>query len=523
MIWAQKDFDDTGWEERASIVIDGRFWVRAGIVLDRQARRSDPLGLFVVSMGAFECYFDGQLIGRSGVLGRHRAEETPGKTVSYLAIPDTLAGPGRHVIALRVSSHFAAGKTKFFQFYVGDYFELVRKPLILTAYMYILAGIFFIVAVYYFFLFWQTREAVVVLVFSICCFLFFALILVEYLKFYVLYPYPYQYPRMSMIRWITVGLAVLIPYFFYLQFPFRRRFPYLGIYLGILALFVGIYFQDYDELSQTASLLMGLFSVIWVGRAARNRQKGSRTILIGLSVCALVVMLFYYDVSLFLSFGVIILVMLYLLARRMQEQKKAYDTSKLLSARLEAELLKKNIQPHFLMNTLTSLIDWVEEAPHMGVRFIELLAGEFEILSRIANQKQISVREEIELCKTHLEVMTFRKEVNYCWEEENVDPEELIPPALIHTALENGITHNLPLDDGRVVFRLVFENRPGSKRYILLTFGKPRKKHQPIVDGTGLQYMRARLEENYPSRWSLLSESIPRGWQTVITIYRPIL
>ena len=79
------------------------------------------------------------------------------------------------------------------------------------------------------------------------------------------------------------------------------------------------------------------------------------------------------------------------------------------STRLRLELLKKNIQPHFLMNTLTSLIDWIEETPKKGVLFIEALAKEFDLLNQIENQTLIPVSQEIALCRAHLEIMEYRE------------------------------------------------------------------------------------------------------------------
>jgi hypothetical protein len=36
--------------------------------------------------------------------------------------------------------------------------------------------------------------------------------------------------------------------------------------------------------------------------------------------------------------------------------------------------------------------------------------------------------------------------------------------------------------------------------------------------GTGMRYVRARLEESFPARWSLRSEAVAGGWASVIEI-----
>jgi hypothetical protein len=39
--------------------------------------------------------------------------------------------------------------------------------------------------------------------------------------------------------------------------------------------------------------------------------------------------------------------------------------------------------------------------------------------------------------------------------------------------------------------------------------------------GTGLRYVRARLEESFPGAWSLSQDAVPEGWETIIELRRP--
>ena len=190
------------------------------------------------------------------------------------------------------------------------------------------------------------------------------------------------------------------------------------------------------------------------------------------------------------------------------------------STRLRLELLKKNIQPHFLMNTLTSLIDWVEETPKKGVLFIEALAKEFDLFNQIENETLIPITQEIELCRTHLEIMEYRKEVTYRWEEEGIDPEEKIPPGILHTLLENGITHSLPLEDNSVRFKLIYAFNDKYKSYTFLTYAKNVRESNTLKkEGTGIKYVKARLTESYTTKWDFTSSPTNNGWKSCIKIY----
>jgi len=165
------------------------------------------------------------------------------------------------------------------------------------------------------------------------------------------------------------------------------------------------------------------------------------------------------------------------------------------------------------------LIDWVEESPKKGVLFIEALAKEFDLFNQIENQKLIPISQEIALCRTHLEIMEYRKEINYSWQEEGIDLEQKVPPAILHTLLENGITHSLPLEDNSIKFKLVFESNSHYKRYTFLTFAASVRQATSREDGTGLKYIKARLTESYHSNWGFTSEPTDHGWKNTLKIY----
>jgi LytS/YehU family sensor histidine kinase len=268
------------------------------------------------------------------------------------------------------------------------------------------------------------------------------------------------------------------------------------------------------------SYAMWVASVAVAVAAMVQKARGAGVVLAGLLVSAVVNYFLVYDFGLFICFTLIVLCMLYLHTIRVRALDNERQAAQLLSARLKLELLKKNIQPHFIKNTLTSMLDWVEESPAQGAVFIQALAREFDILNDIAEATLIPVGKEIELCQHHLRVMQFRKEIQYELEQSGIDPAEFIPPAIFHTVLENGITHSLPPADGRIRFQLSFERRGGRRQYRLLTcaHSRPEAKSSREGSGTGFRYIAARLTESYGEGWEFHSAAVPEGWLTSITI-----
>jgi len=517
-LWAQKHFDDSNWKDIRDNKGNQIFWVRAKLNL--KSLPDQKLGVIVHSFGAFEVYWDGILIGENGLIAKDGKPEVPGTETSCFLIPDSLTKLGIHQVSLRVTQSYEANINRGTDFHLGNYDELLKTPLLMMAFVNLMAGAFLIAAIYYLFLYVnKTKKEHTILIFAIICLMFFALLILEYIKFYVNIPYNRFYLRLELIGWLTFAIAVLVPLYFTIQFKFPKKAWLLCLqFVGLISVYI-INFRHYDQTAFLYSTLMWAATMIVVLFSIYRKEKGAVIVLVGLFVSVLIHQYVQDDFGLFLGFTIVILCMLYLHTIRTRLLEEEYESSLLLSSRLKLELIKKNIQPHFLKNTLTSLMDWVEESPKQGAAFIQALAGEFDIMNAIADKELIPIRQEIELCKTHLSVMHFRKEITYTWEDTGIDEEEQIPPALIHTLLENGITHSIPLDGSSIHFKLSYSVNKKYKAYSFQTKAKNRIKVNINSGGGGFGYVKARLTESYQNQWDFTSNEVPDGWLSTIKIF----
>lgn len=515
--WAETGYNDQGWRKEKGETGDQIFWLRSKVsILDTATR---PLGIEIYAFGAYDVYWDGLLIGHNGQFAIQGKAEIPGSATANFQLPPVASGKGVHLLALRATQAYSAAQ-RGVDVKIGYYADLLRMPLIMVSFMHLMAGAFLIASIYYFFLYLNSRrKEYAVLVFAVVCLLFFALLITEYVKFYIFMPYTRFYTRLEIIGWLTFSIAMLVPFYFTIQFNFKWKGALLGLLFSILIAIYLINFRHYDLTAMLYSLVMWITSTLVVLYAIFQKEKGGVIVLSGLLVSLLINKFLVYDFGLFICFTVIVLCMLYLHTIRARVIEEEYQSSLLLSSRLKLELIKKNIQPHFLRNTLTSLIDWVEESPAEGVRFITALAAEFDIMNAIADESLIPVNQEIELCKSHVAVMQFRKEIAYRWTASGIDDKELVPPALIHTMLENGITHSIPPANGEIGFHLHFERGEGYKQYTFKTTAQNRVINATGRKGNGVNYIKARLNESYGDAWTFNSEAIPEGWLTTIKIY----
>ncbi|WP_271767859.1 histidine kinase [Aquimarina algiphila] len=520
--WAAKDWNDEDWDERKAVLESGEvYWTRTPIDILKVSKPLHPYAIRPYIYGEYEVFWDGVMIGKNGNPGQEEALGPEGEMLTTFIIPSHLTEVGKHMLAIRSSIYYFPDHVGM-SVDIANYDDLLTERLIETSYMHIFAGAFLIASIYFLFLFLSNKKEYPMLIFSISCFLFFVLNLAEFITTYVPIHYAYHHIRLETKAALMFGISFLIPLYFSMQFPYPKRKFSLLVYAGVLFFIFFIKHNFLDFTTRNMAISMWVFSFGIVVYAVYKRKKGASLVVMSLLLSLLINFVTSFNIGLFVGFSLILLGMFYLLSHRIKEQRLAYETSLVQSTRLRLELLKKNIQPHFLMNTLTSLIDWIEEAPKKGVLFIEALAKEFDLFNQIENQTLIPIVQEIELCRTHLEIMKYRKEINYSWEEEGIDIAQKIPPGILHTLLENGITHSLPLDDNSIKFKLVFESNNDYICYTFLTFSANENEKQEInnrKEGTGLKYIKARLTESYQEQWDLTSVPTNHGWKNTIKIY----
>lgn len=518
--WSKKVWNDSNWKRRLSVVPDGQiFWSRTRIAILTAPEEFQSYVLEIDPYGEYEIFWDGVLIGKNGNPGQEAELPPEGELWLTYTIPSHLATEGEHVLALRLSNYYFPDHVGNYELTIADYRDLFTDMLIKTSYMHVFAGAFLIISVYFLFLFLNHRKEYPTLIFSVCCFLIFGLVITVFSKDYIPIHYSVHVIRLQIINTFLLGISFLIPCYFSMQFPYARRRWVLMIYAALL-IFIWLingHAFGLKTIGMVLSMLSFSFGVVAYG--VYQNMRGARLVLVTLLLSVAVFLTSGFVISLYTGMGLILLGMLYLLTLTIKAQRLAYESSLIQSTRLRLELLKKNIQPHFLMNTLTSLMEWVEEEPKKGVQFIEALAKEFDLFNQIEDQTLIPIEQEIALCRSHLEIMQYRKEINYTWTEEGIEPGEQIPPAILHTLLENGITHCLPLPDNSIQFKLLYESNSDFKCYTFLTFATISRPSSILKEGTGTRYIKARLTESYGTKWAFSSQPTEQGWKNTLKIY----
>lgn len=204
--------------------------------------------------------------------------------------------------------------------------------------------------------------------------------------------------------------------------------------------------------------------------------------------------------------------------RRQQAAVHAYQDEQIRSMRLELELLKANIHPHFMLNSINAATMWIKEDPATAEKLLHALSRELKQLLKIVGEKVIPIDEEIGICRMHLEVMSLRHDKCFTLRLEGIEAGERIPPMVFHTLVENGLTHGYAGREGGV-FILSRSEDEANIHFTLFNDGAAGNKSAES-GGLGLKYVRARLEEAYGPGWRLDSRAVAGGWAVSIAIQK---
>ena len=208
---------------------------------------------------------------------------------------------------------------------------------------------------------------------------------------------------------------------------------------------------------------------------------------------------------------------------RTRQQAAAAARAETLRAQAELKALRAQVNPHFLFNTLHSLLALVRRDPPAAEEALE----QFGDLMRYALRFQRELRDEVPLaeewafCTDYLALETLRLGSRLRLEA-SIDDEALsrdVPAFSLQPLLENAIRHAVaPRAEGGAV-RVTAAVVDGRLR-LEVADGGPGSSAAEIAasDGTGLRLLRDRLAALYGGDASLVAEGTGSGFTAVLDL-----
>ena len=195
--------------------------------------------------------------------------------------------------------------------------------------------------------------------------------------------------------------------------------------------------------------------------------------------------------------------------------------TRVVSARLEA--LKMQLHPHFLFNTLNSILPLVFRDGDAACRTVVRLADLLRLSLQNETKDLLPLRKEIELLQMYLEIQQtrFQDRLTVDLDVPRELRDALVPNLILQPLVENAIKHGIAARPGagRVEVRV---RREGERRLALVVRDDgagPQAGRRGGGEGVGLRNTRDRLELLYGEDHAFEFRGAPgRGCEVVLSL-----
>ncbi|MEN6566205.1 MAG: ATP-binding protein [Veillonellales bacterium] len=218
------------------------------------------------------------------------------------------------------------------------------------------------------------------------------------------------------------------------------------------------------------------------------------------------------------------------LLARVQAQLRLQEVSETERRIYQAEIsaLQAQIQPHFLYNTLNTVIAFCRKDPGKAAEMLGELSNYLQNKFRFNNMALIPLEQELDLIQSYLaiEQVRFGKRLQVAFSIET-DANPLMPPLILQPLVENAVKHGVyPKREGGTV-RITIQKAEKETVIVVADDGvgmAPGQLSRLLNDrdaqevGIGLRNIQKRLQKHYGRGLDIQSE-IGRG--TTITVRIP--
>ncbi|MDF2192466.1 sensor histidine kinase [Paraflavitalea sp. CAU 1676] len=211
----------------------------------------------------------------------------------------------------------------------------------------------------------------------------------------------------------------------------------------------------------------------------------------GVQVMNIPVYLLFTGISmLFILLAIVCYEVIFYIQRWQTTQLEANELKK-LNLHMQFDSLKVQIQPHFLFNTLNTLIGLIERDQQRAIHFTEDLAYVYRYLLEANQSNIISLEEELKFVKIYFSLLKTRYPEGLFLEDRIEDAALFdVPPLSLQLLIENAVKHNTITRAHPLYINLWLDK--GQERVTVRNNYQP--KYQVARSGRGLEHMTKKFE-----------------------------
>jgi len=204
-------------------------------------------------------------------------------------------------------------------------------------------------------------------------------------------------------------------------------------------------------------------------------------------------------------------------ARKIKEYNRLQE--RMITA--EQKALKAQITPHFLFNSLNSVIQMIDSEPGEARDVVQNLADLYRYILSSTKKNFVPLEDEIESIRNYLAVekARFGSRLYYEIDTKTIKGNLWVPPMLLQPIVENAVNHGA-CENGDIIINIKVSNKGGEIILRVTDHGSSLFDASSILTsgGTGLKNVEGRLFARYHRK---ISYEKRKGGGLIVTIAIP--
>lgn len=176
-----------------------------------------------------------------------------------------------------------------------------------------------------------------------------------------------------------------------------------------------------------------------------------------------------------------------------RKQKDLHKTERAEQLKTEAELevLKNQIDPHFLFNSLNTMSFLIEKDQVKAKLFNDTLAEVYQYILLNKQKNLVTLKQELEFAKNYFRLLSIRyaEGIEVYIKVDKKDEKKLVPPISLQILLENAVKHNRFSREHPLNIEIAASNG-----YVYVKNNLQKKTHPVKGSRLGLENLSARYE-----------------------------
>jgi len=116
-----------------------------------------------------------------------------------------------------------------------------------------------------------------------------------------------------------------------------------------------------------------------------------------------------------------------------------------LTAEQKLSTLKNQVNPHFLFNSLNTLVTIIPEEPKLAIKFVQELSKSYRGILEVRDEKLITIETELNSLESYMYLLKtrFQGKIHIYNEIDNRMMNQFILPLSLQILIENAVKHNI--------------------------------------------------------------------------------